>query len=58
MGLDRLPAEFARVRAGLHRVAEELVDWRASTALEDGLRNTVAWYAENLGAASAGEPVR
>ena len=29
------------------RAAAELLDWRAST-LEDGLRKTVAWYAENL----------
>jgi UDP-glucose 4-epimerase len=42
---------------GNPRVAEELLDWRASTALEDGLRRTVAWYAENLVAATPAEPV-
>ena len=30
------------------RVAEELLDWRASIALEEGLRKTVAWYAESV----------
>jgi UDP-glucose 4-epimerase len=31
--------------------AENLLDWRASTPLETGLRGTVAWYAENFVAA-------
>lgn len=31
--------------------AENLLDWQASTPLEDGLRETVAWYAENFVAA-------
>jgi nucleoside-diphosphate-sugar epimerase len=39
------------------RIAEELLDWRASTVLEDGLRKTVAWYAENLVADPVGGPV-
>ena len=36
------------------RVAADLLDWRSSTPLEDGLRETVAWYAENLVAAPMG----
>ena len=30
------------------RAAAELLDWKASTPLEDGLRRTVSWYAEDL----------
>jgi nucleoside-diphosphate-sugar epimerase len=30
------------------RAAAELVEWRASTPLADGLRRTVEWYAEQL----------
>ena len=41
--------------AATHDVAE-LLDWRPSTALEDGLRKTVKWYAENV-AVPAREPV-
>ena len=33
------------------RTAARLLDWRASTPLENGLRETVAWYAQNLVAA-------
>jgi UDP-glucose 4-epimerase len=35
------------------RPAAELLDWRTCTALEDGLRKTVAWYADNLTSASS-----
>jgi nucleoside-diphosphate-sugar epimerase len=34
--------------------AAELFDWKASTPLEDGLRRTVAWYAENVLSAPVG----
>jgi nucleoside-diphosphate-sugar epimerase len=42
---------------GNPRTAAKLLDWRATTPLEDGLRKTVAWYAENHLGALAGEPV-
>jgi UDP-glucose 4-epimerase len=48
------PMDLAR-RADPRDVAE-LLDWRPSTGLADGLRKTAAWYAENL-AVPTREPV-
>jgi UDP-glucose 4-epimerase len=42
---------------GNPRAAAKLLDWHASTPLEDGLRKTVAWYAENYLEALTAEPV-
>jgi UDP-glucose 4-epimerase len=39
------------------QAAAELLDWRPSTPLENGLRKTVAWYAENLATASTGDRI-
>jgi nucleoside-diphosphate-sugar epimerase len=39
---------------GNPRPAAELLHWRASTTLEEGLRKTVAWYAKNLLATPTG----
>jgi nucleoside-diphosphate-sugar epimerase len=39
------------------RPAAELLDWRAVTPLEDGLRKTVAWHAQKFVAAPIDEPV-
>jgi UDP-glucose 4-epimerase len=50
------PMDLAR-RPDPHDVAE-LRDWWPSTALEDGLRKTVEWYAENLALFPDRAPVR
>jgi GDP-L-fucose synthase len=34
--------------------AERLLDWRAATGLEDGLRRTIDWYVASRGAPAAG----
>jgi nucleoside-diphosphate-sugar epimerase len=40
------------------RAAAELLNWRPSTPLEDGLRKTVAWYADNIASASVDDQIR
>src|SRR5919112_4592864 len=46
-----LPVDDPKVRRPDTRRAEELLDWRPTVPSEEGLRRTVAWFAEQLQAA-------
>jgi dTDP-D-glucose 4,6-dehydratase len=49
------PMEIAQ--RGDRRPAAELYDWQADTPLANGLRKTVARYADNIWTTSAGRPI-
>jgi len=44
-----LPVDDPKVRRPDTTRAETLLDWRPSVPSEEGLRRTVAWFAEVLG---------
>jgi dTDP-glucose 4,6-dehydratase len=46
-----LPVDDPRVRRPDTTRAEQLLGWRPTVASEEGLRRTVAWFAEQLQAA-------
>jgi dTDP-glucose 4,6-dehydratase len=47
-----LPVDDPKVRRPDTRRAEELLDWRPTVTSEEGLRRTVAWFAEQREAAA------
>ena len=48
-----LPVDDPKVRRPDTTRAETLLDWRPSVSSEEGLRRTVAWFAEVLGGRAA-----
>jgi nucleoside-diphosphate-sugar epimerase len=45
--MDRHPSDVLATWAGISK-AEKLLSWRPETPFEEGLRQLVAWYRENL----------
>jgi UDP-glucuronate decarboxylase len=52
----RLPVDDPKRRRPDISKAEALLDWRPRTALESGLRTTIAWFEEQMGEAARARP--